>query len=39
MSDGSVSNAPDAVSNEDAMLQHVMTLIEDDENGTVLKIL
>ena len=31
--------APATVSNEDATLQHVMTLIEDDENGTVLKIL
>ena len=26
-------------SDEDATMQHVMTLIEDDENGTVLKIL
>ena len=39
MSDGSASDAPNAASDEDAMLQHVMTLIEDDENGTVLKIL
>ena len=39
MSDGSASDAPNAASDEDAMMQHVMTLIEDDENGTVLKIL
>ena len=39
MSDGSASNAPDAASEEDAMMQHAMTLIEDDENGTIPKIL
>ena len=33
------STAPGAASEEDAMMQHVMTLIEDDENGTVLTIL
>ena len=39
MSDGSASNTPDEASEEDATMQHAMTLIEDDENGTVLKIL
>ena len=31
-----MSDASQATSAEDAMTQHVMTLIEDDENGTVL---
>ena len=39
MSDGFASSMPDTVSDKDAMLQRAMTLIEDDENGTILKIL